>query len=460
MTQSVGVLRVGGSPAALRLGGLVETAEACLARNVVPGRGPDEPARYLRAGAGYHDPWTRDAAINSWQAAAWLLPEVAADTLRMVCDAGGRVVWDDQWWDQVMWIIGAHRVAMLTGDDAWADWAHRIGLATIERLDERCLDADGLYRGPAVMADGISGYPPQLHDPDRAGESFVLDHAGTDRLRCLSTNALYVWAFRVMAELAAAVGAESHRWTERADALAARVRDEFWLAEQGRFGYLRTPDGRRFDEQEALGSALAILSGVATDRQAGATLATLRRAPRGVAAVWPHYPGFDDDRFGRHNGALWPMIMGVWAQAEASTGDAGAFGIDLRLLCRLFEGSDRDFFEVYHPVTGRPDGGWQSGRGWRSEPDQTWSATTLIGTVLHGVAGMEQHWDRLDCRPCLPPGLDLLELSLPWRGGRLEVRLQGTGSRVTQCRLDGRAVAASSVPVDGADHVLEIGCRP
>ena len=455
--MSLGVL--GGGAQARRLGRLVEAAQRCLARNVVSGRNANEPARYLRAGGGYADPWTRDAAINAWQAGAWLLPEVSADTLRMVCEPRDRVVWDDQWWDQVIWVVGAHRVAMVTGDPAWARWAYRVGLATVERLDERCREPDGLYRGPAVMTDGITGYPPQLHDRGRAGESFVLDHPGTERLRCLSTNALYVWAFRAMAELAEVAGDQPSPWTARADALAAGVRSAFWIEQEERFGYLRTTDGRCFDDQEGLGLALAILSGTATGDQVPATLAHLRRAPGGLPAVWPHYEGFDDDRFGRHNGALWPMIMGVWAQAEASVGDADAFGHDLDLLCRLFENGDDRFFELYHPVTGQPDGGWQIGRHWRSEPDQTWSAATLIGTVLHGVAGLQPHWDRLDCRPCLPPGLESIELTLPWRGGRLDLRLQGQGSRIVDVHLDGQPAADGSVPADGADHVLEIGCR-
>src|SRR3546814_12462021 len=32
--------------------------------NAVPGRTPFEPPRFLRAGVGYSEPWTRDAAID------------------------------------------------------------------------------------------------------------------------------------------------------------------------------------------------------------------------------------------------------------------------------------------------------------------------------------------------------------------------------------------------------------
>ena len=436
---SAATLRVGGTgPLAARLAPLVDAAQACLARNIVPGRTPTEPPFFLQAGGGYDTPWTRDSAINTWQAAAWLAPEVARDTLGMVLDPDGeRVVWDTQWWDQIIWVLGARGLALVTGDRAWAERSYRIGVATLLRLDERCFEpASGLYRGPAVMADGISGYPQQLHDPARAGESFVLDHPATHHLHSLSTNATYVMALSALGDLAEVVGADAAHWRRRSGELARRVMDAFWREEEGRFGYLLV-DGRLTGEQEGLGVALALLSGTATAEQARATVAGVRHAPRGLPAVVPAFEGYDADHFGRHGAALWPMIMGVWAQAVAATGDAAAFGAELDRLCGLFEGSGMEFFEVYHPVTGVPDGGWQTGRQWRSEPDQTWSATTLLGTVLHGLAGLHPAPSGLALRPCLPPGTGRLDLlGVPWRGQAFDLLLHGTGSRVDSVLID------------------------
>ncbi len=421
-------LRVGGTgPLARRLAPLVAGAQECLARNIVAGRGPGDPSRFLQAGGGYDTPWTRDSAINTWQAAAWLAPEVAKDTLLMVLDPDGkRVVWDTQWWDQIIWVIGARELALVTGDRAWAEQAYSIGVATLERLDERCL-AGGLYRGPAVMADGITGYPPYLLDPGLPGESFVLEHPATHDIHALSTNALYVLAFGALGDLAGLVAADPAPWHQRSVELAALVRERFWLERAEKFGYLLV-DGRLTTEQEGLGLALAILSGTATRGQARATIAGVQHAPRGLSAVWPSFDGYDLDRFGRHGTALWPMIMGVWAQAVAATGNTGVFGEELDRLCSLFEGSGNEFFEVYHPATGVPDGGWQIDRQWRSEPDQTWSATTLLGTVLHGLAGLRATPSGLEVHPCVPPGSgDLQLLGVPWRGELLDLDLTEQG---------------------------------
>ena len=454
-------VRVGGiGRLARRLAPLVDAAQACLARNIVPGRSPGDPPAFLQAGGGYDTPWTRDSAINTWQAAAWLVPQVAADTLAMVCEPDGSlVVWDTQWWDQIIWVVGARELALVTGERELAERGYRVGSATLARLDERCLDAtSGLYRGPAVMADGITGYPSGLHDPRRAGESFVLEHAATRGVHSLSTNALYVLAMSALGDLAEVIGVDPGPWRLRSADLAARVRDHFWRADAGRFGYLLV-DGRLTPEQEGLGLALAVLSGTATPEQTAATIAGVQHAPRGLPAVWPSFDGYDADHFGRHGAALWPMIMGVWAQAVAAAGDAAAFGAELDRLCSLFEGSHLDFLEVYHPVTGVPDGGWQIGRQWRSEPDQTWSATTMIGTVLHGLAGLTPTPSGLELRPCLPPGSDGLELlGVPWHGSHFNLILRGVGSRVVEVRFDDKPSARALVVPGRVPRTIEVFC--
>ena len=479
-------LRVqGSSPWAARLAPLVEAAQRCVQRNIVPGRGPHEPERYLRAGGGYPDPWTRDAAINAWQAGAWLWPQISRTTLDMVLEPdGSRVVWDTQWWDQIVWVIGGYELAVTSGDTEWAAHTYRVGAATLARLDERCFDQSScLYRGPAVMADGITGYPPELHDPARAGDSFVLDHAATHRIACLSTNALYVWALRRLADLAGWLGDDPAPWRARADALAQRVRERFtrsdgrlaYLARVGDGSYLAPPPSPARDRnrpqypphQEGLGWALVVLADVVPADHARALVAAVEHAPHGLPAVWPPFDGFDDHRFGRHGAALWPMIGGVWAQAVASTGDTAAFGTELDLLCALFEGCGNEFFELYHPTTGVPDGGWQAGRRWRSEPDQTWSATTLLGCVLHGLAGLRPDAVGLGFAPSLPAGADGLDLvGLPWRDTTLTIRLRGTGSTIERFVVDGERrdpdlpwVSAAHPPATVEIHCTEGSLR-
>ena len=187
-------LRVGGTGRlARRLAPLVDGAQACLARNIVPGRAPGRPAR-LPAGrrrlrhavdAGQrhqHLAGRRLAGAGGREGH----PADGARRRRRPRGVGHPVVGPDHLGRRRPRARPRHRRPGLG----------RAGLPD-RRRDPRAarralLSPSGLYRGPAVMADGITGYPPELHDPRRPGESFVLEHAATRDVRCLSTNALYV----------------------------------------------------------------------------------------------------------------------------------------------------------------------------------------------------------------------------------------------------------------------------
>lgn len=59
------------------------------------------------------------------------------------------------------------------------------------------------------------------------------------------------------------------------------------------------------------------------------------------------------------------MVNGFFAQASAKTGDTSAFKKELKGLTQLALDKDKgngDFWEIYNPYTGIPEGGWQNGR--------------------------------------------------------------------------------------------------
>ncbi|MEV5894438.1 glycosyl hydrolase family 65 protein, partial [Nonomuraea fuscirosea] len=112
---------------------------------------------------------------------------------------------------------------------------------------------------------------------------------------------------------------------------------------------------------------------------------------------------------------------------------------------------DTGLYEVYHAITGVPDGGWQQGRRWPSEPDQTWSATTLLGLVHHGLFGIRFEPEGLRFSPAVPERWTEATLSgLRYRGMTLDLTVVGGGTRVRDVRLDGRA--ADLVPADLTGH--------
>lgn len=443
-------------------------------RNIVPGRGPHEPPFYIRAGAGYQEPWTRDAAINTLQAGAFLCPGVARDTLTMVCDrddSGALVIArDNQWWDSIIWVLGAWRLYLVTGDADFLAFALGVGDRSLADLRTSRFDHDrGLFLGPAVMQDGITGYPSDLLDLDRLAEySFVLDHPGTDQVACLSTNFVYLRAHRELLTMAteldrlARPGLRFERrveLVEHADALAKAIEQTFWDEARGTYDFLVYPDGRRDHSQEGMGLALAIQE--SDDDRASTLLASAHRQPRGVANLWPHVQGYDDERPGRHNVLLWPMVMGFWAQAAARTRDTSAFGQTLEDMVSLVTDSGFEFFETYDAVTGAVHGGWQTLREWASEPHQTWSAGALIGAVVEGLLGLRLDAEGLIFHPLVPPGTGRVSLrNMHYRDATIAVDIAGEGSTIRSIRRNGTPVAVTDlhVPADATGPIrLEIG---
>ncbi|MFD3523230.1 hypothetical protein [Streptomyces sp. NPDC058653] len=423
----------------------------------------DPPGVFVRAGGGYEQPWTRDASVNSWNAASLLSPDVARNTLWSVCrrqDDGGLVVQqDNQWWDQIIWAIAARSHYLTTGDRAFVTDAYQAALTTLHLGRERHFNEEyGLFEGPAFMQDGIAGYPSPPYDPEN-GSSFVLDHPDTDTLMCLSTNCLHHAAYLACADMAEAVGDRSAAGQLRGEAARLRtaIDTRLWRPEAGSYGYFIHGSGERVGQletyQEGNGLAFAVLCGVASRSRTRELLRTTHRQPRGVVNVYPHFSGFDDERPGRHNVIVWPMTVGMWGHAAAVGGRVDLFGqaaVDIATLQR----PDGHFWEIYNARTGAVDGGWQNERQWESEPDQTWSATGYLRLIHQGLFGMRFERDGLRLTPSLPPGWGPVTLrDLPYRNMTLDITLTGSGNRPVSTTLNGRRTTTIPPTLRGRHQV-------
>lgn len=416
----------------------------------------DPPGVFIRAGGGYEQPWTRDASVNSWSAASLLSPDVARNTLWSVCarqDDGTLIVQqDNQWWDQIIWAVAAWQHYLVTGDDAFLADAYQAAASTLRVNREAHFNEEyGLFEGPSFMQDGIAGYPSPPYDPGN-DSSFVLDHPDTDKLMCLSTNCLYHAGYLATAEMAARAGdsGEADRLRAAAAALSTAVNTRLWLPEEGAYGYFIHGAGERAGElerhQEGNGLAFAVLCGVASRERTGTLLERTHREPFGVVNVWPHFAEFDDSRPGRHNAIMWPMTVGMFGHAAAVGGRTDLFARSVLDIARTWQ-PDGHFWEIYHARTGEVDGGWQNGRPWPSQPDQTWSATAYLRLIHHGLFGIRYEQGGLRLTPNLPEGWGPVTLrGLAYRDMTLDITLTGAGRRVAASAVDGRRRGA--VPAD------------
>jgi len=418
-------------------------------------------SKFIRAGGGYDQPWTRDASINSWNAASLIEPDVASDTLFAVTapDENGLlcVQKDNQWWDKVIWVVGAWNHYKVTGNRKFLAIAYEVSARLLREMRRTHFNAAfGLFEGPSFFNDGIAGYPSPPADPMDGGSSFVLDHPGAEHLMALSTNCLYVGSYQAASAMAKELGKAEPEWERSATSLRISINKHLWVPRQRQYGYFVDQQGRVDPSQEGCGLAFAILFGVARGSRASDICSKSHIEPSGIVDIYPSFPRYSPERPGRHNVVVWPMVQGMWARAGAKLRNVSALKSQTEDLARLEENSGGHFFEIYDSVSGKPNGGWQNGRQWGSAPDQTWSATAYLSMIFEGLFGMRFEANALRFEPLVPEDWGGATLTgIRYRGSILDIHLKGTGTRVKALLLDGRNVRAVPAVLTGR-HEIDI----
>ena len=421
-----------------------------------------DPGTFVKAGGGYPQPWTRDASVNSWNAASLLEPDVARNTLWSAVDKDddGRlqVKQDDQTWDQVVWVTSAWNHYLVTGDRAFLADAFETAQDTLAiRLassDPGLNRTFGLFTGPSFFNDGVAGYPAPPADATESLGSGSFSYPGIREGMFLSTNELYYAAFQNAANMADALGrptSEVTGYRSQAATLKKAINARFWNPETGLYRYMVLPDGTTGDYQEGTGLSFAILFGIADERQTRSILKHTHLMASGIADVYPNFDRYSEAEPGRHNAIVWPVVEGFWGSATARAGDQEAFATNLARMAQQGD-ANSGFWEIYNGTTGVVDGGYQRLGDdlkfhWGSEPDQTWSATGYLRQIYDGVFGIGYTEKGLDLDPTLPAGWGDVTLSgLRYRDANLTVRLHGAGDHVASFRLDGKRRADATIP--------------
>lgn len=429
----------------------------------------ERPTPVILAGLDYGTPWTRDASINAWNGASLLMPQVARDTLLSVLqrtEDGVRI--GGQYWDCIVWVTGAWHHYLYTGDKEFLALALEATNNSLSYFEETEFDTeDNLFRGPG-WSDGVAGYP--LAYGDSGGSSAILDwpKCNPDKvskpgygipMKALSTNCLYYNAYVTAGKMARELGTSpDSNWIEKARRLKESINHHFWLKDKGHYRFLVGPFGP-CDYQEGLGHAYALLFGIADQQQAEAVFANLHVTPAGLPCEWPSFPRYDSPdgmSFARHAGTVWPQIQGIWAEAAARAGKPNVFGHELLNLAAHAR-RDRQFAEIYHPVTGEIYGGMQeaSGKGiilWEATSRQTWAATAYMRMILLGLVGLRFDARGFSVGPCVPTGISYVELrNLNYRGTLSNITIHGTGTKVKRCTVNGQ---------DSPSALIEPGSSP
>ncbi len=431
------------------------------------------------AGGEYSDIWTRDGAYNSYAAGSFLAPGVTENTLRaLLADgmvngsiAGGK--FDDlQFWDKQLWIIAAYRHWLVTRNREFLELAADVSLKTLTYQEKHYFESEfALFRGPGFFLDSIGALPlPYAEIKD--GKSCVADYPDAVKVMTLSTNALYVKAYRDAASILESLKRNvtlAAEYREKADSLAETIRERFFRnSPNGIPAYFIHGTGPEKGSpawfQEGSGLGFSLLFGIADPSSGKRIFEQVHLEPNGIPVIWPsldnNYLGSgktgSTDR-GYHtpqNITIWPQVNGIWMLACAAFGQTALLGSELENLCRLIQEND-GIWEIYHARTGNPKL-W----GHPAKKHQNWGAAALLSAVHHAVFGLTFTEDGMEFHPNLPSGWGELKLSgVNIHGASLEIVLKGSGNRITRFSMDGKECAPClSSRLDGHHAIaIELG---
>ena len=440
----------------------------------------EEAKPCIIAGLGYVTPWTRDAAINTWNAGGILFPDIALNTLYSVLtefDDGLRI--DGEYWDAIIWATGAWWQYIYTGDKELLKKAFIATKNSLKYFEDTEFDEElNLFRGGACYGDGIAAYPDKYGITNGSGvTSFIEQHpeykypkgVGVPFM-CLSTNCLYYNAYHLVNIMAKELGEKCEEiYDKKADAMKEAINKHFWMEDKGTYRYIVDTVLGNCDVQEGLGISFVILFDIADDGKKQKVLENAKVTKQGIACVYPSFPRYDTPDgmgFGRHCGTVWPHVQGFFADCASENGRNDLMEFELK---KLAEHACRDshFAEIYHPITGEIYGGrqehWTDGfyiREWLSEKRQTWSATAYLRIILKDIAGMKFTTKGIEFKPNMVAGIDNFVLKfIKYRDMELDISVNGTGE-IKSFKLNGEIKDKPFVPCDSRGKVkieIELG---
>lgn len=353
----------------------------------------EEKRPVLMAGADYDRPWTRDASINTFNFLALYDRELARNTLLSVLlRTKDGIFIDGQYWDCVIWALGAERYLDIHDDPTFNEIAIEAVKNTLSKMEkEEFSDDYGLFRGAAVYGDGVSAYPESYGVSGSSG--CILSWPSANPLKkektgygipmhVLSTNCAYYNAYMMVYRLTG-----NSSYYKKALDLKKSITNNFYNE-----GFLKYITGRLGDhyEQEGLGLALGLMFCILPK----SILDNVRLTRHGIACIDKTFERYrNGEDLGRHSGTIWSFINCFFANEALKAGRADIFEKEFNLLTEKAI-RDSQFYEIYHPVTGLPYGGIQEPvkdgeySRLKSCEHQAWSATGYLSMLIYGAAGV------------------------------------------------------------------------
>lgn len=396
-----------------------------------------EPDSTFRTGKEWAGVWTRDISYSIILSMAYLQPKVAMYSLlkkvkngRIIQDTGTGGAYPNST-DRMIWAVAAWELYKATGDKDWLQTACNIIKNSIDDDIHNAHDKlTGMVKGESSFLDWREQTYPKWMQPADIFES-----------ECLGTNAVHYQANIVLAEMLTLLhkNDEAKKYAAVAANIKKGINDHLWISERGYYGqYLY---GNNFKilspKSEALGEALAIIFGIASDEQQKSIVTKTPETLFGISCIFPQIENIT----AYHNNAVWPFVQSYWAQAAAKSGNEKAVLASIGAIYRpaaLFL-TNKENFVV--------DNGDYKGTVINSS-NMLWSLSGNISLVHKILFGIEYKADGLLFHPFVPAALKgKRSLSnFTFRKAILNIEMEGYGNKVQSFLLDGKPLQNPFIP--------------
>jgi hypothetical protein len=190
---------------------------------------------------------------------------------------------------------------------------------------------------------------------------------------------------------------------------------------------------------EALGEALAVLFGVADEKNAAAIISKSPVTDFGVTCIYPQIPGIPP----YHNNGIWPFVQSYWNLAAAKTGNEKVLTHGLAAIYRA-AGLFLTNYENMVAQTG-------DFLGTEINSDRMlWSMAGNLAMVHRVFMGMSFELDGLHFNPVVPKsfkGTKTLS-NFKYRNSVLNITVNGYGNQIRSMVMDGNEMKGNFIPTN------------
>jgi hypothetical protein len=407
------------------------------------------PDQTFMAGAKWDGVWTRDISYSILLSLAAVEPDVAKRSLlakvtrdRIVQDTGTGGSWPVST-DRMVWALAAWEIYEVTGDRDWLKRSFEI-VSSSAADDQKVIFAHntGLVHGESSFMDWREQTYPAWMDP-------VDIYTSQD----LGTNAVHYQMYRILAAMAKELHQPADHYAHAADQIRSSINQWLWRKDAGYYGqYLYGRNNLTLSPRlDALGEALSVLFDIATPENQDRILQSVPVMEYGIPCIYPQTAGIPP----YHNDSIWPFVEAFWGLAGAKRGNEA---IVLQSFASIYRASALFLTNKENMVAST---GSNAGTQINSDR-QLWSVAGNLALVYRILFGMKFSTVGLTFQPMIPAELNgqYVLNNLRYRNAVLTLRIQGHGSTIKSCKVDGHAAKPMVEPDLAGNHEVEIQMVP